>query len=426
MTLNINPMLTACSIRFYLRPDRKKKEGEHPVWVRVIVNRRKIELFTYHFADPNKWDVQSGRLKGASREDNYLNLKLANIEARVFELRDSQERAGKRFSVIDVRIMLKHGSTVNDMSFIEFFKKHINKLKLHTREYSPTVVVQYQTTMVHFEEYLNSIGQKQLLLRELNTNHLVAFEEYLLTEYINPTLQRGMLRSTANKYLSRIRTVLKHAVRAGAIDRSPFDLGFKLKATKSQREALTIEEIELIARHDLGQNPSLERVRDIFLFSCYTGLRYMDAQCLKAEDIKMDKKNNRLWVKIRQRKTKEIIELPLLSKAVEIYYKYQVLREATGYVLPRLSNQKVNTYLHIIAELVGIKKKVTHHIARHSFASTILLEEDIDIATVSKMLGHNSIRSTAIYARVSRRLLANAAEKVDKKPIIVKPNICLN
>jgi integrase/recombinase XerD len=421
-------MLTACSIKFYLRPDRKKKDGADPVWVRIIVNRRKTELFTYHFADPKKWDAQSGKQKGSTRQDNYLNYKLASIETKVYELRDSMEKKGKRLSIVDVRSMLKDGSKPNDMTFLEFFKKHINKIKLNPNEYGPTVVVQYETTMSHFTGYLSSIGQRQLLLRELNINNLVGFEEYLLTEYVNPTLQRKMQRNTANKYLSRIRTVLNHAVRSGAIDRSPFQMGFKLKSTKVHSDILTIEEIETIANHSLGNNPSLERARSLFLFECFTGIRWGDLQSLRAEDVKFDNKSNRYWVLIRQEKTGEILEIPLISKAVEIYHKYQAYREATGFILPRLSNQKVNSYLRTICELTNITKKVTSHTGRRSFATTILQQEgEIDIAIISKLLGHTSLKSTILYARPSRKLLANVAEKVDgKQPKVIKPDICLN
>jgi site-specific recombinase XerD len=114
--------------------------------------------------------------------------------------------------------------------------------------------------------------------------------------------------------------------------------------------------------------------------------------------------------------------------ALRIYVKYKTYREATGFILPRLSNQKVNSYLRTICELTNITKKVTSHTGRRTFATTVLQESgEIDIATISKLLGHTSIKSTSIYARVSRQLLAKTAEKVDKKQkIVVKPDICLN
>lgn len=424
-------MLTACSVKFYLRPDRAKRMGL-PIWLRVIVNCRTINLYTYYDVSKEaKWDAKSGRVKGASRQDNFLNLKLANIEAKVFELRDSMERSGKQFTVADARVMLKNGTKANDITFIEYFKKHIGKIKLNPKEYGETVVKQYFTTMAHFASYLNSIGNNNLLLRELSTVHLVGFEEFLLTQYKNPKLNRLMRRSTSNKYLSRVRTVLNAAVRSGAINRSPFQLGFKLKGTKTARQALSLEQIDTIATHSLGNTPALDRCRDIFIWGCYTGMRWSDGQALRAEDIKFDKKTNRYWVLIRQKKTKEILELPLLSKAEAIYHKYKEYRETTGYILPRLSNQKVNSYLQVIKELTGISTtaNLTSHIARYSFASTILQEVgegEVSIDVISKLLGHTSTRATQTYARVSRQLLSKVAEKVDKQQIIVKPDICLN
>lgn len=420
--------MIALSVKFFVRNDRVKREGELPVWVRVIVNRKTINLFTYYYLSKgSKWDDKSGRVKGTSREDNNLNLRLATIESKVFSLRDSMERDGKQLTVTDVRSMLKDGSKPNEMTFLEFFRKHIDKINRNPKEYGKTVVKQYETTMAHFTNYLDSIKQRQLLLREVNTLHLGGFEEFLLNEYINPELNRKMQRSSCNKYLSRCRTVLNAAVRSGAISRSPFQMGFRLKNVKTYHDVLSMEEIDTIANHSLGNNPSLDRARDLFLWECFTGIRYSDSQSIRSDDVKFDEKSQRYWVVIRQKKTGEILEIPLISMALRIYVKYKTFREATGFILPRLSNQKVNSYLRTICELTNITKKVTSHTGRRTFATTVLQESgEIDIATISKLLGHTSIKSTAIYARVSRQLLAKTAEKVDKQQSIVKPDICLN
>lgn len=421
--------MIALSVKFFVRNDRVKREGELPVWVRVICNRRTINLFTYYYLSKNsKWDEKAGRVKGTSREDNNLNLKLATIEGKVFSLRDSMERDGKQITVADIRTMLKDGSRPNEMTFLEFFKKHIDKINRNPKEYGKTVVVQYKTTLQHFTNYLDSIKQRQLLLKELNASHLQGFEDYILTEYMNLKTNQLMQRSTSNKYLSRCRTVLNAAVRSGAISRSPFQMGFRLKNVKTYHDVLSMEEIDAIANHSLGNNPSLDRARDLFLWECFTGIRYSDNQSIRSDDVKFDEKSQRYWVVIRQKKTGEILEIPLISLALRIYVKYKTYREATCFILPRLSNQKVNSYLRTICELTNITKKVTSHTGRRTFATTILQESgEIDIATISKLLGHTSIKSTTIYARVSRQLLAKTAEKVDEKQrIVVKPDICLN
>ena len=152
--------------------------------------------------------------------------------------------------------------------------------------------------------------------------------------------------------------------------------------------------------------------RDFFLFSVYSGLRFSDALALNSENIKHGKKG-RLWILGNQKKTGEPIEIPMLKQAKVIYDKYETHRLATGFVLPRLHNQKVNTYLREIMKLAGIKKDVHHHCARHTFATTVLLENGVDIKTVSRWLGHFSVKSTEVYAKVTKDLLENVATKID-------------
>ncbi|MGB0182888.1 MAG: site-specific integrase [Schleiferiaceae bacterium] len=145
----------------------------------------------------------------------------------------------------------------------------------------------------------------------------------------------------------------------------------------------------------------LERVRDMFLFSCFTGLSYADVKKLKREEIECTSEGN--WIKTRRRKTGQRAHIPLLSIAWSVIEKYNPFFEellATDRILPILSNQKMNAYLKELATLAQIDKQLSFHIARHTFATTVTMLNGVPIESVSKMLGHKSIRSTQLYARI--------------------------
>jgi integrase len=177
---------------------------------------------------------------------------------------------------------------------------------------------------------------------------------------------------------------------------------------------LTNNELTKFLDVDLDGHRSLERVRDLFLFSCYTGLRFQDAQ-----DLTMDNLNHiddEVFLQFDQGKTDERREIPLLKPALVIIDKYQGSKERTvkGMILPKYSNQKTNFYLKHIAKLSEITKPLTHHIARHTCATTVLLDNGVPIETVSHWLGHRSMRTTLIYAKTSHRNLMKVKGMLDE------------
>ena len=172
--------------------------------------------------------------------------------------------------------------------------------------------------------------------------------------------------------------MLKNAIRKEVIKRNPFS-GIKLKTVATNKVFLDADEIRALVTHPLGDNESLKRARDIFLFSVYTGLRHSDVLSLKSENIRKDE-SGRLWIVTEQVKTNDPIQVPMLEPARAIYDKYEKNRLATGYVLPRRCNQAVNTSLKVIARLVGIRP-ITHHCARHTFATTAVSYTHLTLPT---------------------------------------------
>ena len=399
----------AFSSKFYL--GKTSKDGKkYPIYLRVIVNRIKAEAFLFEYAELDKWSTESGRIKGGTKTDQFLNHKLTNVEDTINQIRWNFERNKKRFTAGDIINQFKGNN--EDVSLLDFFSKVIKDIDSKPHEYTKSVVRHYRQCRLRLEEYLRKVAKdKNLLLRNFSRNHIDEFEHYLLTTRVE-VIDRPICRNTANQYLVKLKCVFNIAVRKDILVKNPFS-DFKIKEVKSTRSFLTQEELEAIEAHPLSDNPSLIRVRDIFLWSVYTGLRWSDSMSLTEKNIYKDKKG-RYWIDVQsQIKTNEPVLLPMLKQAQDIYEKYSECREITKFILPRLSNQKVNANLKEICRLVGINKPVTHHVGRHSFATTILLERGVDLKTVSKLLGHRSVKSSEVYAKITQTQLSTVAEKVE-------------
>jgi site-specific recombinase XerD len=203
------------------------------------------------------------------------------------------------------------------------------------------------------------------------------------------------------------------ALANGWLKKDPF-VGIKYRLDDVDLAFLTEEELKIMMTKQIGIE-RLEVVRDTYLFCCFTGLSFVDVQSLKYSDL--ENRNGKLWMKKRRQKTKNICTVPLVEAAVQLIGKYRenVYCIANSVVLPVISNQKMNAYLKEIATICGIKKHLSTHTARHTFATTVTLSNQISIEVVSKMLGHSSINMTKKYARVVDELINKDMQKLENK-----------
>ena len=232
---------------------------------------------------------------------------------------------------------------------------------------------------------------------------LVDFEYFLKTEL-------NQVQVTINKTIQRFRKAIKEAVGEGSLSKDPFTLH---KPGKVRKEVvfLSTDELEILEKHHFTQ-PRLELVKDLFIFCCYTGLAYHEMSNLKKEHIIKGFDGNQ-WIQMKRKKTDKLISVPLLPKAKMILDKYQ---DTGGYALPRFSNQKINSYLKEIAGVVGINKPISHHMARKTFASTVLLYNDVPMEIVSELLGHSSIKITQdYYGKVVQKRVSQEIERISNK-----------
>ena len=201
------------------------------------------------------------------------------------------------------------------------------------------------------------------------------------------------------KYLSNFRKIVNRCIRSGWLAKDPF-VGFKMTKRVVEKTALTENELKKLGK-TMFVTDRLNVVRDIFLFSCYSGLAYADVKKLKKSEIVIGSDSEK-WLVSKRQKTDTAARIPILPVALSLIDRYKDHPQclAQDRVLPVLSNQKMNAYLKEIADVCGIAKTLTYHIARHTFATTITLSNGVPIETVSKMLGHRNLSTTQHYAKI--------------------------
>jgi|GEM_PF-1315154 integrase/recombinase XerD len=403
-------MISSFSIKFYLNTRIKNGKGESPIYLRVLKDRKKSEASINEYVLPEKWDAERQRVKEATKRDRHLNRTLAQIEEKIHDTRyefESEKRPYTSRFVLDV---LKGDQKSTRLTLLEYFDQCITEFSANEKEYGPPTILHYKRAKLMLDRFLRKEGLHNILLTSVSRKLILDFEQFILTTP-NKKLGRCCNRNTTNKYLNKIKRVLGRAYSNEYISRHPFD-GITLKEPKVNKIYLTEAEIETMMKHKLGGNKSLCLVRDFYIFCVYTGLRFSDASQLRKESIVKDA-HGKLWISALQEKTDEFVGIPLIKKARRIYERYREHREETGLVIPSISNQKVNTYLKEIARICNIKKNITHNTSRHTFATTITLDQGISIKSVSSLLGHKSVKSTEAYIHISKFHLEQVAKKLE-------------
>lgn len=388
------------SLKFFLN-EAKAKGDLGKIYLRIYVNRIKAEVATPFTLPPTEWDETRQRAK----KNNLINQELSKIEHRIFTIQNILEYENRPITARILKDLYLEKDKINAYLF-EFYDKFLEGID-NNPELSKETLALYKQTHNYIVSFVKAQYKiKDIPIKQVDFKFISSFDLFLLSHKLK--------RNTINKHHSRFRTLIHRAIKEGQLTQNPYN-DFTLKKVKVNREALTKNELHTLTTHNLGGNESLQKIRDIFIFSVYTGLRYQDAQDLEASDI-IKNDSGQPFIQITQHKTGEQVMIPLLKPALTIIDRYDLPeREITGKILPKITNQKLNTYLKVIAELVGIKKHLTHHVARHTCATTVLLSNDIPMKVVSNWMGHTNIRQTEAYAKITPEYLEKVAKDVEEK-----------
>ncbi len=386
-------MNTTVSILFYIKRSKANNEGICPIYARVTIQAKRFEFSASKYVNPERWSPEGSKVMGTNEETRTINSHLDYLKNQVLE-------AEKRLFKKDIKVTSENlknelfGATETKRMLIPIFQDHNNKIKeLVGKEYAPGTLERYKTSLSHTIEFLQwKYKVSDIEINKIDHAFVTDYEFWLRSV-------RNCANNTAVKYIKNFSKIIKLCLANDWLDKNPF-ANYKAKVKEVERVYLSEEEIQNIIEKDF-KTERLSLVRDIFLFSCFTGLAYIDVKNLTKSHISIGIDGEK-WIFTHRQKTETASKIPILPVTQMIIDKYANHPKSNNEdrLLPILTNQKMNAYLKEIAGVCGIEKELTFHIARHTFATTVTLTNGVPIESVSKMLGHKNLRTTQHYAKV--------------------------
>jgi site-specific recombinase XerD len=381
-------------VLFYLKKGRNRNPNSLPIYVRVTTNGERGEWTCQRNWDPAKWNQQTGRANGNKDDARSLNQYLDAIQANIFEIQKEYALRNEPVTAKQVRAKVLHQTEEKQHTLIEVYQYHNDQFeKLVGAEFSYGTYKKFKSALKSLKEFLEwKFKKKDVYLTEVNHKFITDYEFYLKTI-------QNLQHNSAMVNIKKLKKIVRLCVANDWLDKDPFR-SYKITTKETHRNFLLKDELATLRNKDIAVR-RLDQVRDIFLFSCYTGLSYTDIMLLTQKDISIGIDGEQ-WIFTTRIKTDTASRIPLLPIPKEILGKYSQEPEIihSDRLLPKLTNQRLNSYLKEISDLCGFNKELTFHCARHTFATTVTLTNGVPIETVSKMLGHKSLRTTQIYAKI--------------------------
>lgn len=389
---------------------KKAKHNEAIIYARVTVNQKRVNISIKRKTPLGLWDAKMRKARGNSIEARQINQHLTQVQAQLFQCYQDLKFKGEFITakLIKANYLGEGDNSKTLHALLEYHsQKTKNTLALGT-------IRNFGVTEGYINEFLESnLNTTDIFLNKLDYKFICDFANFLHC-YWPKGHPKAMSNNTVMKHIQRFRKIVTLGYHIEWIDRDPF-VRWKPTYEKRERPYLTDNELSNIETY-FFPIARLERVRDLFIFSCYTGVAYIDIMNLTNDNILKGIDGND-WIFTNRQKTKSPVKVPLLAKAQELIYKYQnhPMTLVTETLFPVITNEKVNLYLKEIAEACGLKKNLTFHMARHTFATTVTLSNGVPIETVSKLLGHSKISSTQVYARVVERKISEDMQMLRDK-----------
>ena len=387
------------NILFFILKTKLLKNGEAPILMRITIDGQYEETRIQRSIPPKLWDSSKGCGKGKDRATKELNNYITELSA--LALQKHKELMLEQV-LITPKLLLKRvfGKDTEMHTLLGTMREEIGKMeKAVNIDYAPVTINRYINVMKKLEKAIPAFYEKEdITFYELNPDFISAFDLHLKTE-------ASLCRNTIVRYMKCFKRITNMALAKEWMRKDPF-YGYKMEQDETDPVFLTYQELKAIMEKNFTI-PRLALVRDIFVFAAFTGLAFADVSTLTKDNLVQDN-NGDWWIRKgrtkleRRRKASSICNIPLLPVPLSILKKYEdnpvCLKK--NLCLPVICNQRMNSYLKEIADLCGIKKNLTTHTARHTFATTITLANNVPLQDVSAMLGHASTRMTQHYARV--------------------------
>jgi site-specific recombinase XerD len=401
-------METQFTVLFRLRTDKQTREGLYAIYLRITIDGRRFEPASQRFIAKSDWMKKVNIVNPEAIHGKEINEHLQILKHKAYRYQREIMMEGQALTIENFRKKWL-GIGERQRMVLEVFAEHNSKVEMLVgKDFADGTLERYVTSLEHTRRFiLWKYKLKDFPILQLDYGFITDYEFWLKGV-------RNCSHNTTMKYLANFKKIVLICVKNQWLPRDPF-LGYKMTKREVIRDFLNEEELKKIASKKF-YTERLERVRDLFLFSCHTGLAYADVLKLKQNDIKsgIDK---RQWIFTLRQKTDTLSRIPLLPFALKLIEKYSKHRDVIGTekLFPVMTNQKMNGYLKEIADLCEIKKDLTFHVARHTFATTITLNNGVPMETVSKMLGHTNLKTTQHYAKLLDTKISQDMGKLKKK-----------
>ena len=395
------------AVCFQLKKSKMRADGVSPLYVRCTLHGQRFEVATGFAFITDDWNETKQLVKGRTEEVKIINNRLDKIRTRIQDIYNQLESLGESFDVITIKE--KFLGNRKEKRLIEVFDLVVKDVEAKVgKDYSIGTLKHYKTSKKRLEDFLKSkIKSDDIALSKVDFGFLTAFDLFLKAD-------KKVTPNTALTYHKHLKRVFNIAISLGLVSKCPYD-SFKPTRNKTNREFLTLAKLEEI-RNKRISIPRMDLVRDIFVFAGYTGLSFSELEKINQTHIQkgIDGKD---WIFIYRNKTETRCAIPLLPAASNVLKKYENHPEvlSKNSLLPIYANQTMNSYLKELADICGIQKKLSMHVARHTFATSVTLTNGVPIETVSKMLGHTSLKITQIYARIVDTKISNEMDQLKKK-----------
>lgn len=392
-------------VLFVINLSRTNQKGLCPLNCRITLNKERKQFATGLFINPSHWENKHQKVNTQESNHKYINVQIERIQVKIYNIALVFQLQGIEYSLEDICNEYKGVKIKKKECISSYYNQYLSRIKkLVGLEIKDNTYNKFVYVGNHLEAFLKWKYKKaDYPLEELNLQFLDDFDYYLKTE-------KKQEQITINKTIQRLRTPIKQAISEGYLDRDPFIL-HKSKTVRKTVIFLTTEELKTLEEAVLQQK-RLSTIQDLFIFCCYTGLAYNEMSNLGKQNIQIGFDNIN-WIQMKREKTQRQISIPILPKAQEIIEKYST---DSNRIFPSISNQKFNSYLKEISAITGIEKKLTHHIARKTFASTVLLYNDVPMEIVSELLGHsNMVITQESYGKVVQKKVSEAMKNLSVK-----------
>ncbi|MEZ4801144.1 MAG: site-specific integrase [Gelidibacter sp.] len=389
-----------------LYKSKLNSNGKCPIKCRVTYKKERKEFSTGFLISPQAW--KSKKQLVTEKEENYdfINTQLGIINQEINQAYLFLQVNKDSFGVSDIVKKFKgevDSKEIGVMQSYWLFCKYLKKLI--DKELNKETYDKYVVYGSHLQDFIKwKFKSNDIQLESIKSSFLTQYEYYLKTE-------KNFQQSSLNKVIQRFRRSIRYSVSEDYLKKDPFML-YKAKTVKKEIFYLSKEQLSTLEEKDFGID-RVNTIRDLFVFCCYTGLAFKEMVNLKKSQI-VEEFDGELWLIIKRAKTSRTYKVPLLPQARQIMGNYE--NTSSEYLFKSISNANFNAYLKEIADIIGVQFNLTHHIARKTFATTVLLYNDVPMEIVSKLLGHSKMQTTQEhYGDIVQNKISEQMSRLSKK-----------